>query len=169
MTLSDFIAVMRDGRLVQFGTQEEIYRRPRDTYVATFVGKPRMSLVEGRLHADGEGVRLEDEDLAIPLGTASSLGIDGRAPERVVVGVRAEDVRVHVTGESAGPWAFPASVALLEPVGSDTFVELSVGPATLVARVSPDLALRLGQPVHAELVPGRVHLFDSEAGQRLAA
>src|SRR3954452_7161883 len=47
MTLSDLIAVMRDGKLVQFGTQHEIYRRPANTYVATFVGKPKMSLVEG--------------------------------------------------------------------------------------------------------------------------
>jgi multiple sugar transport system ATP-binding protein len=169
MTLSDFIAVMREGRLVQFGTQEEIYRRPRDTYVATFVGKPRMSLVEGRIAGTADGVRLEDEGLAIPIGPPSSLGLDRRAPERVIVGIRAEDVRVHTEEEAAGPWSFAATVGLLEPVGSDTFVELSIGSATLVARVSPDLPLQLGQAVHAELVPGRVHLFDPDAGTRLAS
>ena len=47
MTLSDLIAVMRDGKIVQFGPTKEIYRRPRDLYVATFVGKPKMSLVDG--------------------------------------------------------------------------------------------------------------------------
>ena len=47
MTMSDVIAVMREGRLVQYGTQNEIYRTPANTYVATFVGKPRMSLMEG--------------------------------------------------------------------------------------------------------------------------
>lgn len=46
MTLSDLIAVMRDGKLVQYGTQHEVYGRPRDMYVATFLGKPRMSLIE---------------------------------------------------------------------------------------------------------------------------
>ena len=168
MTLSDHIAVMRDGRLVQFGSQEEIYRRPRDTYVATFVGKPRMSLVEGELRSDGDVVRLEGEGLSIPLGSAASLGISADPPGGITVGVRAEDVRIHL--DDAGPASsFPATVALLEPVGSDTFVELSVGAATIVARVSPDLPLQLGQPVRAELVPGRAHLFDRNAGERLAA
>src|SRR6476620_800827 len=49
MSLSDFIAVMRDGKIVQFGPTKEIYRKPRDLYVATFVGKPKMSLVDGEL------------------------------------------------------------------------------------------------------------------------
>jgi ABC-type sugar transport system ATPase subunit len=171
MTLSDFIAVMRDGRLVQFGTQSEIYRRPRDTYVATFVGKPRMSLIEGELRADGssgsETLRLEEDGLAIPLGSAAALGLGAAGARRLVVGVRAEDVRVHLDEEPTVPGAFPATVALLEPVGSDTFVELTVGSATLVARVAPDLPLRIGQPVHAELAPGRVHLFESDGGLRV--
>ena len=49
MTLSDLIAVMRDGKVVQLGTTREIYRHPEDLYVATFVGKPKMSLVDGAL------------------------------------------------------------------------------------------------------------------------
>src|SRR6188508_2334254 len=49
MSLSDFIAVMRDGKIVQFGSQAEIYGRPKHLYVATFVGKPRMGLLDGSL------------------------------------------------------------------------------------------------------------------------
>ena len=169
MTLADRIAVMRDGHLVQFGTQSEIYQRPRDTYVATFVGKPRMSLLEGDLRAEGDALRLEEESLAIPLGSVAALRIDGETPRRVLVGVRAEDVRVHLDAEAPSPASFAAVVALLEPVGSDTFVELSVGPATVIARVAPDLPLRIGQPVHAELAPNRIHLFHPDSGQRVAA
>ncbi|CAN5800835.1 sn-glycerol-3-phosphate ABC transporter ATP-binding protein UgpC [soil metagenome] len=169
MTLSDHIAVMRDGKLVQFGSQDEIYRRPRDTYVATFVGKPRMSLVPGELVAEGDQVALVGDGLRIPLGTPAALGLPGALPVRVQLGVRAEDVRLHV-GEAEPPEAaVPATIALLEPIGSDTFVELAIGSALIVARVAPDLPLRIGQEVHAVLAPGRVHLFEMEGGSRLGS
>jgi multiple sugar transport system ATP-binding protein len=168
MTLSDHIAVMRDGKLVQFGSQEEIYRRPRDTYVATFVGKPRMSLIAGELRAEGEAVALVAEGLRMPLGSPANLGLERDPAGRVLVGVRAEDVLVHL-GDPPPAHAFPTRVELLEPVGSDTFVELGVGPAQLVARVPPDLPLSLGREVHASLAPGRLHLFDAETGSRLGA
>jgi len=59
MTLSDLIAVMRDGKIVQFGSQAEIYGKPRNEYVATFVGKPKMSLIEGSLELSR--INLEQE------------------------------------------------------------------------------------------------------------
>ena len=53
MTLSDLICVMRDGKIIQSGSQSEIYTKPRNMYVAEFVGKPRMSLVDGIARARG--------------------------------------------------------------------------------------------------------------------
>ncbi len=170
MTLSDLIAVMRDGRLVQFGTQEEIYRRPATTYVATFVGKPRMSLVEGSLGVeDGVAILTAEGAVRVPLGALGGLGLVADPPARVQVGVRAEDVRVDASGDEDLPGGFPATVALLEPIGSDTFVELAVGPGTIVARVSPDLPLAIGQPVTAAIARGRQHLFDAASGNRIGA
>jgi multiple sugar transport system ATP-binding protein len=167
MSLSDLIAVMRDGKVVQLGTTREIYRNPRDLYVATFVGKPKMSLVDGTLeHTDGE-VAFRSTDLLIPLGSPARLGLlDGEWPS-VVLGIRAEDVRVLVNGSEPPAGSFGATVELLEPIGSDTFVELQAGDATVVARVAPDVRLEIGQAVHAVFAPGRVHLFDREAGGRI--
>ncbi len=67
--------------------------------------------------------------------------------------------------EPAG--SFGATVELLEPIGSDTFVELQAGDATVVARVAPDVKLEISQVVHAAFAPGRVHLFDRETGGRI--
>jgi ABC-type sugar transport system ATPase subunit len=169
MTLSDLIAVMRDGKLVQFGTQDQIYRRPATTYVATFVGKPRMSLVEGALGVEGGVAYLTGDGTRIPLGEPAVLGLTADPPAKVALGVRAEDLRLDPEGGASLPGGFPATVALLEPIGSDTFVELAVGGSTIVGRVSPDLPLAIGQPVTAAVAAGRAHLFDAANGQRIGA
>jgi multiple sugar transport system ATP-binding protein len=169
MTLSDLIAVMRDGHLVQFGTQHEVYRRPANTYVATFVGKPKMSLVEGTLdHHDGN-VDFVGPDIRIGLGAPGSIGLHDGEHARVALGIRAEDVRIQLNGAADTPRTFHANVGIMEPIGSDTFVELAVGSATIVARAAPDIDVALGQPVRADVAPGRVHLFDLGSGERINA
>jgi multiple sugar transport system ATP-binding protein len=166
MTLSDVIAVMRDGRVVQAGPQAEIYGRPAHLYVATFVGKPRMGLLQGTLVADGAEVAFAGEGVRIGLGTPESQGLDGRTAGEVTLGVRAEDLRIRLDTDAAGPRVFDATVQLLEPIGSDTYVEVSVGSTSLVSRVAPDLPVTLGQPVKVEAA-GRIHLFDRASGDRL--
>jgi multiple sugar transport system ATP-binding protein len=170
MSLSDYIAVMRDGKIVQFGTTKDIHRHPRDLYVATFVGKPRMSLVDGELStADGQ-VSFVSADLRVRLGAPGEIGLRDGTFTKVAMGVRAEDVRVWTSGAPPDPArSFNATVQLLEPIGSDTFVELSAGDATIVARVPPDAGLTIGQTVTAELTSGRIHLFEREQGERIIA
>ncbi|MEV0129666.1 ABC transporter ATP-binding protein [Dactylosporangium sp. NPDC050688] len=163
MTLSDLIAVMRDGKLVQYGTQHEVYGKPRDMYVATFLGKPRMSLIEGSLERHADEVVFTAPGLRLGLGTAASIGLhDGEWP-RVAAGLRAEDVSLG----APGALSFDAQVALLEPIGSDTFVELEVGGATVVARVPPEDPVAVGDRVTAVIKPGRVHLFDLDSTERI--
>jgi multiple sugar transport system ATP-binding protein len=166
MALSDTLVVMSAGNVVQSGTQQEIYGRPRNTYVATFVGKPRMSLIEGALQQMGEELALVGDRLQIPLGPPGSLKLAKQAPTEVTVGFRAEDVRI-VPDSSAGGSSFPATVRLVEPMGSDTFVELELGNATLVARVAPDTQFAIGQNVCVGVAPGRIHIFDTATGDRI--
>lgn len=166
MTLSDIIAVMRDGKLVQAGSQAEIYGRPRDLYVATFVGKPRMGLLDGSLEADGTDVTFVGDGIRVALGNASALGLDTPASSEVTLGIRAEDLTIRLDAGAAGPRVFDATVQLLEPIGSDTYVELSVGSTSLVSRAAPDLPVSLGQTVKAQAT-GRIHLFDRASGMRI--
>ena len=169
MTLSDLIAVMREGKLVQFGPQSEIYGKPQNTYVATFVGKPKMSLVDGTLEYRADQVDFVGPGIRIGLGTPAALGLREGKWNEVALGVRAEDVKL-VSAESPNmPGSFEAAVQLLEPIGSDTFVELAAGPATIVARVNPDLPLEINQLVRAEMAPSRIHLFERAQGNRINA
>ena len=168
MTLSDLICVMRDGKIIQSGSQSEIYTRPRNMYVAEFVGKPRMSLVEGSLEHGADGVDLRR---AAGCGSLSarpprSGSADG-SPSDVVMGVRAEDVIVEPDPSAVGSQGFEAKVGLMEPIGSDTFVELEAGETSMVARVDPDLSLALDQPVGARFRRSGIHLFAKDSGERI--
>jgi multiple sugar transport system ATP-binding protein len=171
MTLSDAIAVMSDGKLVQYGTQAEVYRRPRNIYVATFVGKPKMSLVTGRLEADADTVWFisADSTIRVRVGRPSEVRLGETDRERVALGVRAEDVHVSTDGPTGSGRSFSATVGLKEPIGSDTFVELVAGEATVIARAAPDFEVGLGQSVTGEIAAGGTHLFALETGERINA
>jgi len=171
MTLSDAIAVMSEGKLVQYGSQAEVYGRPRNMYVATFVGKPKMSLVRGRLEADADAVHFVSDDgtIRVRVGRPGELRLAETDRTQVALGVRAEDVRISPNGGTGSGRSFTATVGLKEPIGSDTFVELVAGEATIVARAAPDFGVEIGQPVTGEIVAGRTHLFALETGERINA
>lgn len=167
MTLSDLIAVMSEGKVVQYGSQFDIYNAPVNTYVATFIGKPRMSLVPGTLERHADSVDFVAPDLRLTLGSAAAIGLrDGDYPN-VLAGLRAEHVSIAAEGSSS-PLGFKAQVELIEPTGSDTFVELNCADTTVVARVAPDLPVTIGDRVQVEVKPGSVHLFDAASGERIA-
>ncbi|HET8626448.1 MAG TPA: ABC transporter ATP-binding protein [Thermomicrobiales bacterium] len=167
MMLSDYIAVMRDGQIVQYGPAEEVYRRPRHLYVATFIGKPRMSTVEGDLRVTADAVTYQAGDLRLAWPNA----VAGRAAPpraaRAVLGIRAEDVRLDAPNGDLHPNQLRGEVGLLEPLGSDTFVEVNRGPVTITGRVEPDRRLRVEDRVVLTLPRHKLHFFDAETGERL--
>ena len=166
MMLSDYIAVMKDGNVVQYGTAQEIYRRPQHLYVATFIGKPAMSMLTGQLRITGERLNLSTEGMTLewPM-TASASGASMDVP--AVLGIRAEDVTLTAPGDAIPPNAFSGTVALLEPLGSDTFVEVSNGTYSVTARIEPDRPLAVGDTVVVNIPLEKLHLFNADTEQRI--
>jgi multiple sugar transport system ATP-binding protein len=97
MTLGDRVAILRDGVLQQYGTPEEVFERPANVFVATFIGSPAMNVVrtevrDGRAHIGA--------DVVIPLPEAVTERLDGRA---VVLGIRPTDLLEDATADPALP------------------------------------------------------------------
>lgn len=180
MILSDYIAVMRDGRVVQYGPAEEVYRRPGHLYVATFIGKPRMSTIEGELTLTSDQLTFRNAGLTLAWPASAGDAV-ATLPRRAVLGIRAEDVRVDTAdgmqpvvddrvsslASPVPPGAVRGEITLLEPLGSDTYVEITHAGATITGRVEPDRRLRLGETVTLHLPRHKLHLFDAETGTRL--
>jgi multiple sugar transport system ATP-binding protein len=155
MTMADRIVVLRAGVIEQVGAPLEIYNRPRNKFVAGFIGSPRMNFVAGRVERAGE----IEFDLACPgLGTLR-LPLDGRqlsAGQFVTFGVRPEHLEVVADGGNA--WT--VKVDLIDQHGSSTYLHCSAqGHADLLVHLAGQGAQREGDVMHVRPLAGQWHLF----------
>jgi multiple sugar transport system ATP-binding protein len=165
MMLSDYIAVMRDGDVIQYGPAQEIYRKPQHLYVATFIGKPSMSIVPGQLRVEPDAMTFTGEALHLHWSLS---GVKGMPQDiSISLGIRAEDISLSAPNGALAPNAVAGTVALLEPLGSDTYVEVSLGATSVTARVEPDRPLQLGDRVVVQIPRDKLHLFHADSQQRL--
>ncbi len=153
LTLGDRVAVLRDGELQQLGTPDEIYRRPANRFVGTFIGSPAMNVFPGR-HDDG-ALR------AGPFVFTPAPENGALRGREIEVGVRPE--HVHVT-KSRGT---RAEVQVLEVAGSETFLHLVAEGDTLIARVPSHRRPETGETVRVSADVGHAYFFDAATGEGL--
>jgi ABC-type sugar transport system ATPase subunit len=162
MTMGQRIVVMRGGVVQQVGPPQEVYDEPANTFVAAFLGSPRINLHAGAVDGSSGHVSFRTGGLDIPLDARlSRLAGRNGASQDVALGIRPEDI--HVSLERASPGAagavLPATVSLVEPVGSDLFVSAVAGDLAWTARAEARLPVVPGQPVWITLDLDRAHLF----------
>jgi multiple sugar transport system ATP-binding protein len=181
MTLGDRVVVLDRGVVQQVDTPERLYRRPRNTFVASFIGSPSMNFVEGAL--DGGELVIGGRRLELPGSLRRQLA--GRAG-RIVVGLRPEDLRP--TESDAG--SFDSEVVITEQLGPEVLAYLraegmriaSAVPGTaderdesadlrgtLVARLPGDARASAGERLSITPNLESLNLFDAESGDSLLA
>jgi multiple sugar transport system ATP-binding protein len=153
MTLSDRMVVMRGGRTAQEGTPLEVYSTPVDTFVASFVGSPKMNLIDGEL---SNGTFSTATGLRLRVSQPSASGA-------VTLGVRPDDLM------PAPDEGGPARVKLVELLGPRAIVTLDVGGTELTSVVDASRLsdIREGAAVALQVRPAAAHLFDAKSGQRI--
>jgi multiple sugar transport system ATP-binding protein len=150
MTLADRIAVMRAGRLLQCATPREIYERPATSFVAMFIGAPRMNLLSARVDGD-----------ALVAGPFRFAKPSGDLPEMVDVGVRPDHVRLADDGVEG-------TVVISEPLGAETHYLVRAGDVEIRVRVQGFAPLPPKQAVHLAFDETCLHYFDpARDGARL--
>jgi ABC-type sugar transport system ATPase subunit len=165
MTLAQTIVVMRDGRIEQVGAPLELYRRPRNLFVASFLGTPSMNVLAARVHAaDGSALVVEVEG-GLRLTLPPVPGV--RPGEGLSLGLRPEDLRL---GDPAGPpdgdAAIPTVVAHVEHLGGESHVYLDVAGQRLTVSVRGAPPVVAGEAMGVRFNPARCHLF-AAAGEAL--
>ena len=152
MTLGSRIAVMKGGVVQQLGTPSEIYNRPANTYVATFIGSPTMNLLRGGAQGAGEfGIG----------GAALALAAPPHAAE-LLLGVRPE----HLVLQDDAPWR--GQVSVVEPTGPDTYVVVDTPAGNVTLRTDAQARVRPGERVGLAVSPAHAHWFDARTQERVA-
>ena len=161
MTLADRIAVMKGGNILQLGTPDEIYNRPKTLYVADFIGSPSMNFMEGQL----VGGSFKTGELSLPMD-----GYEYASPQvtdrAVTIGIRPEHI---VTGELVARAAVQLEVPvdLVEPMGSDTLVYATLNDQIFRIRMDGQAVVKAGQTLAIGIDPSRASLFDKNDEARL--
>ena len=163
LTLADRIVVMNDGVIQQIGSPDDIYGRPRNMFVASFLGNPPINYLDGAIDSVDGTKHFRRGDLRIKL----SPGISVVPGAEVVLGIRPEDVASH--SPATEHLALRGVVDSVLPIGSDRFLGLKVEGCDVFVRVDKQAMHREGDQATFGLSPEHLHVFDKATGRSLAA
>ncbi|KQT84075.1 ABC transporter ATP-binding protein [Aurantimonas sp. Leaf443] len=163
MTMATRIAVMKDGILQQFGTPEDIYERPANVFVATFMGSPAMNLVPVRAVPRGNGLALalEGGDTELPYPDAGAFE-RVKPGEALLLGLRPEAISLEAPGGDGA--RLDMAVEVVEPTGPDIFAELKAGERPIMARLPAGTRLSPGERHAFSIDLSKACLFRAESG-----
>ena len=162
MTLADQIVVLQGGNVEQTGRPLDLYNRPRNVFVAGFIGSPRMNLIEARAEEGGERgtIALVTGETRISLPAQQGIG----PGDRVTCGIRPEHIRITEASRAD----VSAAVAFAEQLGGETYLYCDAdGPAQLTVHQLGQLPVENGEVLHFAFDRARMHLF-GEDGEVIA-
>ncbi|QDL55950.1 ABC transporter ATP-binding protein [Rhodoferax aquaticus] len=154
MTLGSRIAVMKDGILQQIGTPDDIYNRPANTYVATFIGSPTMNLIKGHVDVAGPQGRFVFNGSTLEIPCPSVAG-------DATIGVRPE----HVALVPDATWR--GEVSVVEPTGADTYVVVKTASGDVTVRTSANAHWKAGDQVGLQVSTEHTSWFNVQTGVRI--
>jgi sn-glycerol 3-phosphate transport system ATP-binding protein len=152
MSMADRVILMREGRIEQEGSPEELYARPASVFAARFIGTPAMNIVALADGAHGAVIR----------GAPGAAVLPGRGAGRML-GLRPEHVMLVADG------GVPGTVSSAEYHGADTVLTVRVGEESLHVRTPGRVPLGEGAAVRLGWKPGEMHVFDAASGMRQQA
>lgn len=170
MTLATKIAVMNGGVIQHLGTPHEIYYKPANLFVASFMGSPSMNIFE----VDVTQAADSNPEIVLETGEDSSRKIPlpgiNLPPGRYMLGLRPEHISdVDPTARTSPEFArFRSTVEVVEPAGADTYVVVPLGSEKVVARLNGEVTVKAGDDLELSINLKRIHFFDKESENRVS-
>jgi multiple sugar transport system ATP-binding protein len=161
MTLGDRVVVMKDGLVQQVGEPLELYGRPANRFVASFIGSPAMNFADVTVTNTGEGLWAEAPGLRIRVPASKVPVLHRHTGQKIVLGIRPEALRL-ANGADGSDYAFDSTVEVVEPLGNEILIDVRAGVHALVARVDPATRVKVHETVRLALDPERLHFFDAK-------
>ncbi len=159
MTMGDKIAVMNKGKIIQYGTPEEIYKKPATIFVAGFVGSPQMNFIECDVVSENGEQYAKFGELKFKL--PGEVGIN-----KIIAGVRPENISLEEPKTEF--LKLRAKVYFSERLMPETIIHFSLqSEKRIVAKIPYDLVIKEDQEVEIYIEVNQVHFFNPETEERL--
>ena len=162
MTLGDRVVVMKDGVVQQIGEPLELYGRPANRFVASFIGSPAMNFADVTLQSAPDGLWAAAPGLRIRVPSAKTEALRPHASAKVILGIRPEALRL-ANGADPSDYAFDSTVEVVEPLGNEILLDVRAGSHLMVARVDPGVRVKVRDAVRLSVDPERLHFFDPQS------
>jgi multiple sugar transport system ATP-binding protein len=165
LTLSDKIAVMKDGKLLQFGSPEEIYSRPSSRFVGWFLGNPGMNFLQCRVRRKNSHLCLDGGSFIASDRLPAHYETKIQEEQQVLLGIRPEQVLISKTAVEN---YIPGGCNFAEPLGSRLLLNLELGgDVDLKVKVPMEAAVSVGDRVYVNLPEKNIMLFDYQTEEAL--
>lgn len=163
MTMGDRVAVMNAGKIMQVAEPMEVFRKPANLFVAGFIGTPPMNFFDCTLQQKDGHATLDAGffELKLRRQYAELISQAGGGPE-LVLGVRPHNLRIYK--EKHPSPTFEAEVFALEPLGTETVVDLKVGENIYKAVTGPGFSAKIAEKVVVVIDDENIHVFDRKSG-----
>ncbi len=161
LSLADRIAVMNEGRILQVGTPDDLYFKPLDIFVATFIGSPSMNVIPCSV-SSSKPIELECAGFKLSIDVGQAILKPG---QKVYMGIRPEHVEISKT-LSEGVLA-KGKIAIVEPLGPQSIVTLSLEDVDVRALIPRDLRVDVGEEVYVKIDASKALIYDAVTGKLL--
>jgi len=162
LTMSDRLVLLNEGRVEQIGTPMEVYKKPANLFVATFIGSPSMNLLDGVFIRDGDQPFAQTNDVKIALPECDGIA-DGT---KIIIGIRPEHLSISSSSnENSG---LKMTVSMAETTGAETHIYGSFGSGEMTMTIGGEVKSMIGQTLPLTVETEQLHVFDAMTKNRIS-
>jgi multiple sugar transport system ATP-binding protein len=168
MTMGDRIAVMKDGLLQQVADPISIYDKPRNKFVAGFIGSPPMNFMNGRIIKKDSRLYFDEGKIIVKLIEDMNETMAVYLNREVILGIRSEDIYDKLFVSEAPPEnVVRVNCEVYEPMGSEVYLYLNTGRHTFIARVGAHNRPKINEDMDLVFDMSKVHFFDKDTEETI--
>ncbi len=161
MTLADRIIIMKDGYIEQIGSPIEVFSKPANVFVATFIGSPPMNIFSAEIINSNNNIKIKlDDNLYFDCTEDQKNKLQNK--KNIFLGIRAEDIMPVDNNTNTSFWSFKRNVDIVEPLGTETQLFITINNKEIISRMYNPYEVNVGDELTFQVDPSKVHFFDKE-------
>ncbi len=161
MTLADRIIIMKDGYIEQIGSPIEVFSKPANVFVATFIGSPPMNIFSAEIINSNNNIKIKlDDNLYFDCTEYQKNKLQNK--KNIFLGIRAEDIMPVDNNTNTSFWSFKRNVDIVEPLGTETQLFITINNKEIISRMYNPYEVNVGDELTFQVDPSKVHFFDKE-------